>query len=617
MASPAATTRKLPLTPGSLQVGCVGGGQLGRMMALEASRMNIGMRFLDPNGQSCPAAYASATHSDDAGGTSNNVLEGLLDDEQQLQKLSEGCDVVTMEIEHVGVEALRNLEEQGVNVQPSSRVVRIIQDKFVQKEHFQTRDIPLAPFLPCPTVDSIKIAASRLGTPLMLKSRKGAYDGRGNAVLRDASDASIQTALTSLFGGSSLEADSLYAEQWVPYTTEIAVMVVRSVTGETRSYPAVTAIQKNSICRVVLAPARDVSDTLRRQCEDVAKKAVASLGDGATGVFGVELFLTANNDTILLNEVAPRPHNTGHYTQDACTVSQFENHLRAVCGLELGDCVMTVGAAAMVNILGAPSGSIEDTMDTLNGALSIPRCSLHWYGKATCRPGRKMGHVNLTGDSHAELEDSLQKLLQLERIPDGLVHDNMDQSNPMSQSPAAPPLVAVIMGSTSDLPTMQAAVSILRDTFGVACEVDVVSAHRTPDKLMQYARGASSRGIQCIVAGAGGAAHLPGMVAAMTPLPVIGVPIKTSTLNGQDSLLSIVQMPRGIPVATVAIGNATNAGLLAVRILASSRPQLQEKMVEYQKKMKDMVDETSESLRALGSEKYLEGMANKSTSVNV
>ena len=178
------------------------------------------------------------------------------------------------------------------------------------------------------------------------------------------------------------------------------------------------------------------------------------------------------------------------------------------------------------------------------------------------------------------------------------------------------PLVGVIMGSQSDLPTMNDAVGILKE-FGIPYEVDIVSAHRTPEKLMTYSKSAAGRGLQVIIAGAGGAAHLPGMVAAMTPLPVIGVPIKTSTLNGQDSLLSIVQMPRGVPVATVAIGNATNAGLLAVRSLCASRPELREKMEEYQLNMKKMVDGMSESLLEQGSDKFLEGMANKNKSVNV
>jgi phosphoribosylaminoimidazole carboxylase PurE protein len=163
---------------------------------------------------------------------------------------------------------------------------------------------------------------------------------------------------------------------------------------------------------------------------------------------------------------------------------------------------------------------------------------------------------------------------------------------------------------------MNAAVDMLKK-FGVAYEVDIVSAHRTPDKLMSYSRSAAARGLRVIIAGAGGAAHLPGMVAAMTPLPVIGVPVKTSTLSGVDSLYSIVQMPRGVPVATVAIGNAMNAGLLAVRILSTSRADLRKKMEDYQTEMTEMVNDMSSKLTELGSDDFLNQMDNKNKSVNV
>jgi 5-(carboxyamino)imidazole ribonucleotide mutase len=157
------------------------------------------------------------------------------------------------------------------------------------------------------------------------------------------------------------------------------------------------------------------------------------------------------------------------------------------------------------------------------------------------------------------------------------------------------PRVGVIMGSDSDLPTMQAAVEVL-DEFGVASEVRIVSAHRTPDVMVDYARTAADRGIEVIIAGAGGAAHLPGMTASMTPLPVIGVPVPLAHLDGMDSLLSIVQMPTGIPVATVAVGNATNAGLLAVRILAASDRALRERMEQYQESLAAMVREKDAEL---------------------
>lgn len=590
----------LPTDPSEHRVACVGGGQLGRMMAMEAPRLNVSMTFLDPSGPAAPAALVVGKE---------NVIPGKLNDDGKLRELAKGCDVVTVEIEHVGVDTLAKLEEEGVNVQPSSRVIGIIQDKLTQKQHFREHNIPLPPFVDVPSVPSIHDAALRLGLPLMLKSRRGGYDGRGNAVLKEASDDAISEALTILGVKDKTEGLDLCAEGWIDFHSEVAVMVVRSTTGETRAYPTVTAIQTDSICRVVLAPARGVPAAVRHRCEAIAAKAIDSLGEGATGMFGVEMFIVNSGEgsmDVLLNEVAPRPHNTGHYTQDACSVSQFENHLRAVCGLPLGDTSMVVGAAAMVNVLGAQSGTAEDTMIASNAALSMPRAAVHWYGKVGCRAGRKVGHINLTADSPGELDGPLSKLLEMERINESVIPGGLGNS----------PLVGVIMGSQSDLPAMQAAVDILRK-FSVPYEVDIVSAHRTPDKLCTYSRSAACRGLQVIIAGAGGAAHLPGMVAAMTPLPVVGVPIKTSTLNGQDSLLSIVQMPRGIPVATVAIGNAMNAGLLAVRILCASRPELRDKMEAYQVELKNMVNDMSTKLTELGSDKFLEQMDNKNMAVNV
>lgn len=164
--------------------------------------------------------------------------------------------------------------------------------------------------------------------------------------------------------------------------------------------------------------------------------------------------------------------------------------------------------------------------------------------------------------------------------------------------------VGIIMGSDSDLPTMKSAISVCED-FEINYEVAIVSAHRTPERMMNYAKTAHEKGIKVIIAGAGGAAHLPGMVASLTPLPVIGVPVATRNLQGVDSLYSIVQMPRGIPVATVAIGNAQNAGLLAVQILASHQPELLRKVQEYRESLKAMVLEKQSKLDELGYEKYL------------
>jgi phosphoribosylaminoimidazole carboxylase len=576
-------------------VACLGGGQLGRMMGLEAPRLNLHMHFLE-SASDCPAAVAGS------------ITVGSIQTKQDIQRFVDECqpDVLTTEIEHVNCEALIQLEEEkGVNVQPSGKVIQLIQDKFMQKEHFRQAGIPVAPYQQCTSRSEIQQAGDQLGWPIMLKARKGAYDGRGNAVVKSATE--IEAALAQLGVQQEHEDASLdlYVEGWIEFSSEIAVIVVRSSTPSvyaTKSYPAVTAIQDSSICRIVLAPARGISKHVNDAAKKLATQAIDSLPKGASGVFGVEMFVTADHN-ILLNEVAPRPHNTGHYTQDACVCSQFENHLRAIAGMPLGSTELTTTAAAMVNVLGQET--MEETMKSSNEAMrSMPGASVHWYGKTGCRKGRKMGHINLVGDMESSIDKNVETLLRLEGLPGEIF------------SRKACPIVGVIMGSQSDLPTMHAAVDVLKK-FSVPYEVDIVSAHRTPEKLMVYSREAAARGIQVIIAGAGGAAHLPGMVASLTPLPVIGVPVKTATLSGVDSLYSIVQMPNGIPVATVAIGNAQNAGLLAVRILASSRPDLQRLMKQYQSELKEMVEETSARLLELGSDEYMNQMEHKNKSVNV
>ncbi len=173
------------------------------------------------------------------------------------------------------------------------------------------------------------------------------------------------------------------------------------------------------------------------------------------------------------------------------------------------------------------------------------------------------------------------------------------------------PVIGIIMGSDSDLPTMKGAIAIC-EQFNIECEIAIVSAHRTPLVMVDYGKNAHERGIKVIIAGAGGAAHLPGMIASLTPLPVIGVPVPTRNLQGVDSLYSIVQMPAGIPVATVAIGNAQNAGLLAVQILACQQPQLLKKVQEYRENLTQSVLNKQAKLTQLGYTEYLTQMHNNS-----
>ena len=323
---------------------------------------------------------------------------------------------------------------------------------------------------------------------------------------------------------------------------ELAVMVVRGL-NEVRAYPVVETEQRDSICHITVCPAR-ITEHSRVLAEKIAIDCVSSLE--GRGIYGVELFLMKDG-SVLFNEIAPRPHNTGHYTIEASDCCQFENHLRAVTGMPLGSTKMKVQAAVMLNVLGDADG--KEGMDLcnamLNRAQKMAGASVHYYGKADVKKNRKIGHITLVGDN-------VTQCLANVRVIQGI-----DAAAERS------PLVGIIMGSDSDLPCMKAAAEEL-DRFDVPYEMSIVSAHRTPGRMFEYAHAAHNRGIKVIIAGAGGASHLPGMVAAMTPLPVIGVPVKTTALSGNDSLLSIVQMPKGVPVATVAIDNAANAGLLAV-----------------------------------------------------
>ena len=418
-------------------------------------------------------------------------------------------------------------------------------------------------------------------------------------------------------------------------------MVVRTVSGEVVSYPAVETVHKDNICHLVFAPLRSRDPTLSHRARDVAEAAVKTF-TGA-GVFGVEMFLMENGQTsplsslpeftvilgdLYINEIAPRPHNSGHYTIEACETSQYENHLRAILSLPLGSSTLKVPSTAMLNLIGY-STSMDEIDTVTNFALTIPGASIHLYGKSEYRKGRKMGHITLVADSDAQLRARLRPLLQIlpNSTPQELDLYAPAPPLPGSGFPDPQPLVGVIMGSDSDLPVMLPAARIL-DRFKIPYELTIVSAHRTPDRLVEYARSAASRGLRTVIAGAGGAAHLPGMVAAMTPLPVIGVPVKGSSLDGVDSLHSIVQMPvrlcsalvsifldthvffslgclkRGIPVATVAINNGTNAGLLAVRILAAGMPRLVSAMDEYLRGLEMEVMGKVEKLEEVGWEKY-------------
>ncbi|KAI3984143.1 hypothetical protein MKX01_035270 [Papaver californicum] len=483
-------------------VGVLGGGQLGQMLCQAASQMGIKVMVLDPL-ENCPASALAYVH-----------VVGRFDDSAEVEEFAKRCGVLTFEIEHVDVDC-----------QPKASTIRIIQDKYLQKVHFSQHGIPMPEFREINDDESAREAGGSYGYPLMIKSKRLAYDGRGNAVAHTKEDLS---SCVAALGGYD---HGLYVEKWAPFGKGCSLSC----------YPAVETFHKDNICHIVKAPA-EMSWKIKELETNVAQRAVRSL-DGA-GVFAVEFFLT-KDEQILLNEVAPRTHNSGHQTIESCYTSQYEQHLRAVLGLPLGNSLMKTPAAIMYNLLGEEEGEQGFALahQLIGKALNVPGASVHWYNKPEIRKQRKMGHITCWP-------------LHEDKIADG-------------QSQAT--LVGIIMGSDSDLPIMKEAAKVL-DIFR----------------------------IQVIIAGAGGAAHLPGMVASETPLPVVAVPIHGSQLGGLDSVLSMLQMPRGIPTATVGINNAENAALLAVRTLAILYPDMQARMIQYQQDMTDEVLRKGDKLMDLG-----------------
>ncbi|WWC92701.1 phosphoribosylaminoimidazole carboxylase [Kwoniella dendrophila CBS 6074] len=583
-------------------VGILGGGQLGRMLTHPAALLGIPLLILD-SGDYTPAKQTLLPPEEHL---SSGHLDGPFTSEKHIRELAKKCDILTVEIEHVNADVLESVEKEGLcQVQPSPSTIRLIQDKYEQKKYLNDKGIPVAPFKELsslnPTENDVKDIVKELGLPIMLKAKTLAYDGRGNSPLQSIESEDIKKSLDFLGDRP------LYAEGWCPFIKEVAVMVVRNKEGQVKSYDAVETIHRESILRVCLAPLRgDNVLGLNQKARKLAEDAVSHL-QGA-GIFGVEMFLMEDG-SLLLNEIAPRPHNSGHHTIEACLTSQFENHLRAILSLPLGSTELIVPSAAMINILGS-NGSMEPIEKMRDNALTVPGAKVHLYGKKESRKGRKMGHITITANSDNELSEKLRTILSAQ--PDAAEEwiDPIAPPKPELNHSNKKPLVGIIMGSDSDLPIMLPATKILNQ-FNIPYELTITSAHRTPDKMVKYAKSASNRGLRVVIAGAGGAAHLPGMVASETILPVIGVPVKASQLDGVDSLYSIVQMPRGIPCATVGINNSTNAALLAIRILGTSIPKYQIALEEYSKNLEQEVLEKCQVLENKGWENYVKDVLKK------
>ncbi|KAI1130418.1 phosphoribosylaminoimidazole carboxylase [Nemania abortiva] len=592
-------------------IGLLGGGQLGRMLCQAAAPLGITVAVLDA--EDCPAKQIN-----------HNGLHvtGSFKDPEKIKLLASRCDVLTVEIEHVECDVLEEIATKGVEVpspdgqgtvmkrvpvHPSYKTIRLIQDKFQQKEYFAKNGLPVAPQMAIESGDariaSIEQAAKSFGFPFMLKGAKGSYDGRGNFKVSGPDD--FKTAVTQMGD------QPLYAEKFVPFRMELSVMVMRTEDDDGNlknvyPYPVVETIHEDSICTKVFFPPRNVADGVIQKAQQVACDVVRRLW--GRGVFAVEMFLVG--DEILVNEVAPRPHNSGHLSIELVPQrSQFRAQLDSILDrVPSPDFSFNpqFPSAIMLNILGGAESHSHDKLVDLTTSFYHPHANaaLHLYGKES-KPGRKIGHITAWGQSSVEqLSGRISHLIQ---SMDEIRAERIGSTERIEKltSPSGPtPLVAVTMGSDSDLGTLTAGLKVLKD-FDVPFVVRITSAHRTPHHMMQFAAEMSKSGCKVIIAAAGGAAHLPGMVSSEVALPVIGVPVRASVLDGMDSLLSIVQMPRGIPCATVGIGNSTNAALLAIRILGVAFPEYADKMKAYQEKMKNEVLAKDEVMLSKGWEQYL------------
>jgi 5-(carboxyamino)imidazole ribonucleotide synthase len=354
-----------------MRVGILGGGQLGRMLALAGYPLGLRCTVLDPAAESCAGQVCAH-------------IRGEFDDFQALYELAKSSDVVTFEFENVPVECARWLAER-VPVYPPPRALEVSQERLAEKEFFAALGIPTPPFAAVDIRAEFDAAIDDIGLPAVLKTRRFGYDGKGQMVLRTPADCE---AAWEKLGGRPL-----ILEAFVPFDRELSVIAVRGRDGRVATYPLIENVHRDGILHRSVAPAANTGEELTERAAEYASRILAELD--YVGVLTIEWF--QDGPRLLANEMAPRVHNSGHWTLDAAFTSQFENHLRAVCGLPLGRSD-AVGFAAMYNFIGAMPPAAE--------VLANPDVKLHTYGKGP-RPNRKVGHVTLRAASADELAEKL------------------------------------------------------------------------------------------------------------------------------------------------------------------------------------------------------------------
>ncbi|NET88478.1 MAG: 5-(carboxyamino)imidazole ribonucleotide synthase [Kamptonema sp. SIO1D9] len=362
------------------RVGVIGGGQLAWMMAGAAQKLGIDLIVQTPK------------QDDPAVALSDEVILAAINDANATAKLAQICDVITFENEFINLEALKKIAAQRTCFRPHLEALEPLLDKYKQRCYLQKIGLAVPKFKLLNERSNIEF---EFDFPVVIKARRHGYDGRGTFIIKN------QAELEEFWQQKSSE--SMLVEEFIPFAKELAVIAARGVRGEVVVYPVVETQQEEQVCHRVIVPAK-VTPEVTAEVEKIATHLLNKLE--VVGVFGIELFLSKEGK-VLVNEIAPRTHNSGHYTLDACEISQFEMHLRAVAGLPLPSPKLNCSGAVMVNLLGYEH-SEEDYSEKRQKLAQIPQTKVHWYGKTESRPGRKMGHVTiLVGDRGLSEEQAL------------------------------------------------------------------------------------------------------------------------------------------------------------------------------------------------------------------
>ena len=348
----------MTVTPGST-IGIIGGGQLGRMLAIAAAQLGYRCHILDPH--EAPAAADVAAH----------FTRARFDDEDALGRFAAACDVVTYEFENLALEPLHAI---GTKLRPGVRSLEVAQDRALEKRFLEEIHVQIAPWRTIDGPDDIIAALGELGAPILLKTRRLGYDGKGQAWVDDPGEAGA--------AWDAIGRKPAVAEARIDFAAEFSVIIARGADGDTRAFPVPRNSHEDGILRRSIIPAGDPVDGQAAQGIEIARRIVEALGH--VGVLTTEFFAT--NSGPLVNEFAPRVHNSGHWTIEGALTSQFEQHIRAICGLALGETDLVTSGASMDNLIGAE-------VERWPEYIAEPRAHLHLYGKGEARPGRKMGHV--------------------------------------------------------------------------------------------------------------------------------------------------------------------------------------------------------------------------------